>query len=253
MKIKLLVPLYALVMAFACACLPASDLTITYTATSKGMWASGGGGTEVHYYNSKFLLNRNEAAKRDSLVDFEKGISYSIDHKKKTIDMVKLADALAALEGLSQAQPEGMGALMGTMFGDPNEVKVEKLDTETIAGRKCQKYNIKAGKLAMAMSADPTLKAPVAEAAYARMIQARAASLAKAGPMGASFKRLYEELAKVNGIPLKTHMTGFMGLNVATEATKIDESPIPASLFGLPADYKLVDMGKKMREEMKKQ
>jgi len=70
--------------------------------------------------------------------------------------------------------------------------------------------------------------------------------------MGLSYKRLYEELAKIKGIPLKTHMTGFMGMDVSTEAIKVETTPIPVATFVLPDGYKVEDMGKKMREDMKK-
>lgn len=246
MKLRLI---FALAATLAFGALSASDLTLTFTTTAKGL--GGGGGTEVHSYSQGFFLNRNVEQKRDSLVDFQQGISYSIDHKKKTIQMMRMADALAALEGLNQAQPEGIGAFMGKMFGDPNDIKVEKMEKEKILDRDCQRYQITVGKLVYSISTDPTLKLPMTEASYARMIQTQAAAFAKAGPMGASFKHLYEELAKIKGVPLKTQMKGFMGMSSSSEATRIDQAPIPASLFTLPADYKLEDMGKKLREEMK--
>jgi hypothetical protein len=240
----------ALAATLAFGSLAAADLTLTFNSTGKGPMGTGGTGTEVHYYTSEFQMVRNEKEKRDTLVDFKQGISYTIDHKKKVISKISFEDAMAALEGLSAAQPEGLGAMMGAMFGDPNDVKVEKGGQETVAGRACTAWTIRVGKLAMAISADPTLKVPMPDASYMKMVQTRAAQFAKAGPMGASFKRLYEEMAKIKGIPLKTHMTGMMGMDVATEATKVETGPLPASLFTLP-DYKVEDMGKKLRQEMK--
>jgi hypothetical protein len=239
---------FALAAALAFGSLAAADLTITYTATAKGL---GKGGTEIQYFTPKFHLTSNEEAKTEALVDFEKGISYTIDHKKKTIQMLRMEDALDALEGLNQAQPEAMAGIMAGMFGNPNEVKVEKLDREQVAGRDCQKYLITVGKLSMALSADPTLKQPMPDASYMRMIQARAATMAKAGPLGASFKRLYEEMAKIKGVALKTDMKGFMGMRVTSEATKVDQSAIAGDRFTLPAGYKMEDQGKKLREELK--
>ena len=244
-----------LCLSIACAAtlafstLAATDLTLTFARKGAGT-----AGTEIQYHTAKFHLNRQPEQKLDSLVDYEKGISYTINHKKKTIEMLKMEDALAALASLnqSQSQPEGLGLLMGSMFGDPNKYKVEKLGQETVAGRPCQNYLITVGKLTMALSADPTLKMPVSDAAYTRMMQAQAASFAKGGgPVGASFKRLYEEMAKIKGVPLKTEMKGFMGMNVSSVATKVEQGPIPADLFVLPVGYKMEDVGKKLREDMK--
>ncbi len=242
----------ALAATLVCGALAAADLTITFNSVAKGMMGAGGTSTEIHYYSSEFNMVRNEKERRDTLVDFKNGISYTIDHKKKLISKMSFEDALAALDALSASQPEGMGAMMGAMFGDPNDFKVDKVGPDTVAGRSCTAWNIKVGKLVMALSADPTLKMPIPDAAYMKMVQARAAQFAKAGPVGASFKRLYEEMAKVKGIPLKTHMTGMMGMDVATEATRIEQGPVPAATFALPAGYKMEDAGKKMREEMMK-
>jgi hypothetical protein len=246
MRLRLVLVLAA---TLAFGSLAASDLTITFNAAGKGSAASG---TEVHYYSPEFQLVRNEKEKRDTLVDFRQGITYTIDHKKKTIGKLSFDDAMGALESLSSAQPEGLGAMMGAMFGDPNDCKVEKLGTETVAGRACQDWSIKVGKLGMTLAADPTLKIPMPDAAYMKMTKTRAAQFAKAGPLGASFKRLYEEMAKVKGIPLKTHMTGMMGMDVTSEATKVETGPLPATLFELPAGYKVEDLGQKLREDMKK-
>ena len=58
------------------------------------------------------------------------------------------------------------------------------------------------------------------------------------GPMGKSMAKLYEELSKIKGLALKTNLSGFMGMKAATEATKVVEGPVPASVFALPTGYK---------------
>jgi hypothetical protein len=242
----------ALAATLVCGALAATDLTITFTSVTKGAMGMGGTGSEVHYYAPAFQKVANAKEMRDSLVDFKSGVSYTIDHKKKVISKISFEDAMAALEGLGGTeQAPGLGAMMGAFLGDPNDCKVEKKGTETVAGHACQAWTIKVGKLGMEIAADPTLKTPMPDADYAKMMKSRAAQFAKAGPMGASFKRLFEEMAKIKGVPLKTHMTGMMGMDVATEATKVEAGPIPASTFALPAGYKTEDLGKKMREEMK--
>jgi hypothetical protein len=234
------------------ASLAANDLTLTFTATGKGMLGGGKATTEVHYYTPEHTLIQGVDTKIDSLVDFPKGITYGIDHKKKVITQISFDDAMAALDQLDAGKGKsgGMGAMMGNLFGDPNDVKVEKGGKETVAGRDCQDWKITVGKLVMQLAVDPTLKMPVPDAAYTRMVRARAAQFAKAGPMGAMWKRLYEEMAKIKGVPLKTHMTGMMGMDLATEATRIDTGPIPAATFALPDGYATKDAGKELREQL---
>ena len=248
MRIGLALSLSA-ILAFGS--LAAADLTITFKTSRKGPMGGDGAGSEIHYYSPEFNLVRNAKDQRDALVDFRTGTTYSIDHKKKVVGKLTFDDAFAAMDSLGKAQPAGMGQMMGAMFGDPNDCKVTKGGTETIAGRTCQDWDIKVGNLTMALATDPTLKTPIPEAAYIKMIQSRAAQFAKAGPMGAIYKRLYEEMGKVKGIPLKTHMGGMMGMDITTEATAIDTGAIPAATFALPAGYATEDLGKKLREGVK--
>jgi hypothetical protein len=239
----------AMAAALVFGSLSAGDLTITFATKGKAMAGSGGGGSEIHYYSPNYQMTRNPDAQHDTLVDFTKGITYVIDHKKKTITRITFDDAVAALDSLNQA---GSNTMMASLFGDPNNCKVEKTGVEKILDRNCQGWHIMVGKLTMDLSADPALKLPISDAAYARMVQVRAAQFAKAGPMGATFKRLYEEMAKIKGIPLKTHMSGFMGTDTVTEATKIETTPIPPSTFALPQGYKETDMGKTLRDQAAK-
>jgi len=232
--------------------LSAADLSITFNAKSKVMMSSAKSGTEIHYYSATRQLTKGVDTGQDQLVDYQQGISYLIDHKKKTIEKISFDDAAAALDSLNQASGGGKG-MMASLFGDPNDCKVEKTGVEQVAGRTCQGWHITVGKLAMDLSADPTLKLPMQDAAYARMVRTRAAQFAKAGPMGATYKRLFEEMAKIKGVPLKTHMSGLMGMDVATEAVKIETIPIPANTFNLPEGYKVEDLGKKLQEQLAKQ
>jgi hypothetical protein len=52
-------------------------------------------------------------------------------------------------------------------------------------------------------------------------------------------------------MPLKTHLTGLMGMDSATEATEVKTSDIPASVFTLPVGYKTEDQGKKLLKNSK--
>ena len=248
MKLRLI---YTLSAALLVGSLSAADLTITFTATRKGM-GGGGAGTEIHYYSASNLMTRAVEQKQDVLVDFQHGITYTISHPKKTIDKLSFDDAMSAMAAMDQTKNGAANQMMASMFGDPSAVKVTRLPNEKIAGRDCQAWEITVGKLVMDLSADPTLKIPMPETSYAQMMKTRAAQFTQAGPMGAAYKRLYEEMAKIKGVPLKTHMTGMMGMDVSTLATKIDTGAIPVATFALPDGYKVQDMGKKLKEQMAK-
>ena len=239
-------PVLVLAATLAFAPVHATDLTITFNTTVKGTAS-----TEVHYFSSAFNFVRNEKAQRDTLVDFRQGVTYLIDHKKKLVQKISFDDAMAAMEGMQKKMPEGLSAMMGAIMGDPNDVKVSQQGTETVAGRTCQVWLVHVGKLDTTLSVDPTLKIPIPDVDYARMLKTQAAQFAKAGPAGATWKRYFEEVSKIKGIHLKTRMTGFMGMDTLTEATRIEAGPIPASTFALPAGYATEDLGRKIRDQAK--
>ncbi len=238
--------------ALACATALAADLTIVMNAKGKGPLGSSTSGKEVHLYSAKAYRTNHEASQMDSLVSFEDMTTYTINHKKKVVQKLTMEDALAAMESMDQQMPEGMSGMMNMMFGDPDNFKVEELGTETVAGRTCKKYRITVGKLVFESSNDASLKLPVPEASYAKMIKARAAMFAQAGPSAKIFGRLYQEMSKIKGIALKTRMTGMMGTDTLSEAESVKEGAIPASAFALPEGYAQEDLGKKMREQMAK-
>ena len=243
---------YFLAAVFLFGSLGAADLTITFSSVRKGMIGAGTAGSEIHYYTSADMMTRGVESGMDTLVAFQPGIIYTIDHKKRTITKLSFDDALAAMESMNQPGNAGAAKMMATMFGDPDNCKVTKVGNETIAGRNCQQWQITVGKLVMDLSADPTLKLPMPETAYAQMMRTRAAQAAKAGPMGAIYKRLYEEMAKIKGIPLKTHMSGMMGMDVSTLASKVEIGPVPGATFTLPDGFKVEDLGPKLKAQMAK-
>jgi hypothetical protein len=60
-------------------------------------------------------------------------------------------------------------------------------------------------------------------------------------------------VAKIKGFPLKTEWTvtsGLITVKARREATKIEEGPLPASVFDLPKGYKTIDYRKKTLEEL---
>jgi hypothetical protein len=238
-----------LASALAFGALSAADLTITFNVTTKGKAS-----TEIRYFTSGFMKTQNDKEQRDTLTDFKQGVLYLVDHKKKTISTISFDDAAAAMDkvGVDTGASGMMGSVMGAMFGDPNDCKVTPQPAETVAGRTCEVWNIKVGKLTMLVDADPSLRMPVPDASFTRMMQASAAQFAKLGPTGACYKRLYEEMARIKGIHLKTHQTATMGVDITTEATAIASGPIPASTFVLPAGYTTEDLGKKLLSSNRK-
>lgn len=228
-----------------------ADLTITFNTKGKGLFKAAGG-VQVEHYTEAFQLTRDTTTKQDTLVDYAKGVTYTIDHKKRTIGMFKLEDAMAAMDSLGSAQPEGMASVMGALFGDPNDVSVDRDGTEVVADRLCHRYKIRVAKLNAELFADPKLKMPVPDAVWAKHYKASAARMAAAGPAAAAFRRLYEEMSKIKGVVLKSTIGGGMVPTVERVATEVSMAPVDPASFKLPEGYPIEDLGKKMREEMAK-
>lgn len=243
----------ALVAVVSTACLLAADLTITSNSKVKGPMGMNGEGVQTQYYNTNFQKTVDEGTKVDSLVDYGKGVFYTIKHKDKTIELMTFDDLVAIGEAMEAqtAQMANMPKFMqGMMGGKAGEVKVEKLGDDTVAGRACKKYKLTMGKMIQELSLDPSLKPPVNPAAFAKFAKLRGNMFA--GPAGAPMKKMMEEMGKLQGMALKSHMTGFMGSESTMEATEVKTTPIPASVFTLPAGYKTEDVGKKMLKDLQK-
>jgi len=239
-----------LLAAVSSACLLAGDLTITFKANTKGLMGSTNEGIQTSYYSTNFHKETNENTKTDTLVDYEKGIVYTIKHKDKKIEMITFEDLAAVAESAAkqlEQMPDFLKGMMGG--GDQGEMKVEQIGTDTVAGRACKKYKLTMGKMVDELSVDPSLKPPVNPATYAKFMRLRANGMP--GASGATMKKLYEELGKLKGIPLRTHLTGLMGMDADTEATEVKEAEIPASVFALPVGYKTEDLGKKLLKNSK--
>lgn len=242
---------FLVLVATTSVCLLAANLTIVSKTSSKGPMGMSGEGIKTSYYGTNFQKEVDGATKIDTLVDFDKGIFYTIKNKDKKIELMTFDD-LAAIAEASMKQLEAMPDFMKKMMGgdDGAEVTVEQLGTETIAGRVCKKYKLTLGKMVQELSVDPTLKHPANPAAFSKFMKLRSSAIP--GPSATSMKKLYEELGKIKGIPLKTHMTGMMGMDVLTETTEVKTADIPASVWVLPEGYKTEDTGKKMLKSMKK-
>jgi hypothetical protein len=230
----------------------AGDLTITMKTHGSGPMGGGRDGVQTHYYSAKFMRMNDPGSQIDTLMDYGTLTSYTINHKKKLIQKLAFQDAVDAMSQVDKQDTEGMSSMMNMMFGDPNNFKVTQEGKDTVAGRACDKYKIVVGKIVMETSNDPSLKMPMPEASYAKMVKMRGAMMA-AMPQGKGFIRLYEEMSKIKGLALKTHMTGLMGMDTLQEATEVKEGPIDPSVFALPGGYQVEDMGAKLKAQMAKQ
>jgi hypothetical protein len=223
----------------------AGDLTITSQVTGKGAFAKDG--TQVQLLSSSRMRMNHSTSKNDSLVDYGKGVIYSIDHGKKVVTRMTFQDMQEAMDAMEQ-QMAGMPEFVTKMmFGDVSEIRVEPLGEETILGRRCKKARIHLGKMVEEISVDPSLQFPMKDYAKAMTMLNRIP-----GQMGSLFRRVYEETARLKGVPLKTHVSGLMGMDITTVATAISTAPIPESAWALPEGYAQKDGGKELKEAMKK-
>lgn len=234
--------------------LTASDLTITFK--NSGMKNEG---RSVTYYSADAVRHNHEGTKTDSLTDFKAGAMYTIHHDKKKIDKISFDDMVAmaeAMEGQMAKMREAMANMPDfakKMMGDPDAFSVDELGKDTVAGRKCNAYKMTAGKLEMEMSLDPSLKIPMNPANFARFTKFSGMMQGALSPGGGGFKKLYEEMAKLKGVALKTKTkVPFINAELLSEATDVSEAAIPASVFALPAGYATEDVGKKMVEQARK-
>lgn len=220
------------------------DLTITSHVTGKGQFAKDG--TQVQYMDATRMRVNHEGTKTDSFVDYGHEVIYAIDHNKKVITKMTFKDMQEAFQAMDQQMAAMPEMVTRMMFGDTAEVKVEQLGADTVLGRPCRKVRVHIGKMLEELSLDPNLQFPIRDYAKAMSMMNR-----MPGAMGALFKRLYQEIGQLKGVPLRTRVTGLMGMDITTEATAVSTAPIPASAWALPAGYKEVDGGKEMKESMR--
>ena len=221
----------ALIAGLSCLALAAGDLTIAYKTHISGMGA--GDGTETQYMNASKMRQNMVTGSRhsDTMIDYDTQTVFVIDHDKKIIKKAtfqELADAMQRLDAQMNGQ---MAAMMQAMMGDMSEVKVAQLGKDTVLGRSCNQVKLDVGKISQTMSLDPSIKPPMDMAKALKM------TAFMPGPMGAGMRKMYDKLKELKGVPLKSHMTGMMGMDSTREATSVSEAAIPASTWALPSGY----------------
>jgi hypothetical protein len=224
----------------------AADLTLTMTGTGKGHE-----GEQTQYWSSKFMRINHAASQVDTMVDFEKGITYTINHKKKVLQRMSWDDLEASMEAMAEKMKDLPAFAQKLMGGGDATVTAEEQGSETILGRKCKKWKVTMGKMVIESSNDPSLKPPVPAGSYKRFLKFKNA-IGQMGGNSAGMLKLGEELAKVQGIALRSRTVLPIVGEFSSVATALKEGAIPASTFALPEDYKVEDTGKKMRESMAK-
>ncbi|MBL0312041.1 MAG: DUF4412 domain-containing protein [Holophagaceae bacterium] len=237
----------AAVLALSAAAVFAGDLTITMMG--KGKFNDG---PQTHYWSAKHMRINNPGSRQDTLVDYVNGVNYTIDHKKKVVQKTSWDDLEAAVEGMAKQfkdlPPQVLAMMPG---GGGGEVSVEDLGKEVVVGRTCRKWNITMGKMVIETSNDPSLKAPVPVGSYTRFLRVKNL-MGAMGPAAMNMKKLGEEMAKIQGMALKTRTIMPMVGEMTTEATEVKEGAIPESVFALPSDYKVEDLGAKMAKSYRK-
>lgn len=240
---------FSLGLLFSAVTLLAGDLTIVSRNSGKL-----NEGTSTQYYSSSFHRNNHEGTKTDILTDYKEGVTYTIKHKDKKIEKMSFDDLAAAAESMEaqaakmkEAMANMPAFLKNAMGGDADSVTVDEVGKDTVANRKCRVYKITVGKLEMELANDPNLVLPISAEAFQRFGKLRGASMG-----AATFKRLYEEMSKLKGVPLRTRTTFPMIGEMTSEAIAVTEGPIAPAVFALPVGYKTEDAGKKLREQMAK-
>lgn len=227
-------PSACLVLLASLAPLPvaASDLTVVSKVTSG---KKGETTTATQYITADKI--RTSDGRYDTITDIASGKMVHIDHKKKTYSETSLAEMreqFAEVERMLDENP-----MMAKMLGGATEVTVEKgTETREIVGYVCDRYSMSIGKLRFELWAARGLKAP------AEYHDAKKMVYAAMGPTASRFEKLYEEMKKIDGFPLRTELDSkIMGINVdsVSEATEVREGPIPDGTFDPPAGYKKKD------------
>jgi hypothetical protein len=226
-----------------------SDLTIAYKVTTSGvMGQAARTGTSTEYMNANHIRVNDATTSIDTLIDLDAQMMYVIDNNKKLIKKASFQEIQQAMAQLDTQSNGQMAAMMNQMFGDPSDVQVDKTGPDTVAGRACTKYHVRVGKMNQDMSIDSTLKPPMDMVTARKMMGAMVP-----GPVGKSFRALYEQMVKIGGMPLKTHMimdAGMVKMESTREATSISQSAIAAGTWGLPSGYQTESLLKDLQKGM---
>jgi len=236
---------------FALASAPAfADLTITSKATHDG----GAPQTTVSYISGDHV-RMSQPDGKEVIVDFASGDLTMMDSAKKQYWVMTKADWDAMQAKMSQAMnspemknlPPEVQAKMEAMMGGMMTVNVEKTgNARTIAGYKCQEYNVTIGQFSKSTEClTEDLKMPAASwAKYKDFSDRLKTMMAAFGPMAKNLGAMQEQFKKLKGFPIATNTTvNVMGhtSTSTTEVTSVKDGAIDASTWQVPAGYAKIE------------
>ncbi len=201
-----------------------ADLTIASTVTFNGKTSSA-----TQYISDEKI--RYADGQSDVIMDHANGRTIFIDHKKKKYyetTVEEMRAKMAELDEMMEGNP-----IMERMMGPGGAAKVEKVGgSREIAGYPCTQYKVTLGpKFVFDLWVTDQLELPTT---YYDAAKTRYAAM---GPIGARFDKLYDEMKKINGVPLATTThVGVMGMKFDSEqtATTVTVGSLPADAFAIP-------------------
>jgi hypothetical protein len=227
-----------------------ADLTITSKVTKDG-----GDPQSAISYISGDHVRMAQPDGNQVIVDFTTSAMTMVDSAKKQYWTMTKADwdALAARMNEAMNSPEmknmppEMQQKMEAMMGGMMKVDVQKTgNTRTIAGYKCEEFNINIGTFSKSTECvTDSLKLPAQSwAKYREFTDRLKTMMAAMGPMMKSVGAMQEQLKKVHGFPVASNTTvSIMGhtSTSTSEVTSVKEGAIDASVWQVPAGYTKVD------------
>ncbi len=223
----------------------AADLTIVSKVTAEGPAARSGTQT-IYMTPTKFRVANQQ---QDVIVDIATGKMTVIDNAKKQYWEMTRADMEAAGKAMSdqmaqlqKTNPEAakmMENMIGSMTGQASVRKTG--NKRTLAGYSCDDYLVTLGEMMKeTICATTAVQAPITAAQF---YDAQTAIFGS-NPMTKRLAPLFEEMKKIEGLPLAQEMDttiGGMHMKSVTEATEVKTEPLPASTFDIPPGYTKVD------------
>lgn len=238
----------------------AADLTVTYK------YKGGGSGERSQYYSDRFQLTADKGSKQDTLVDLQQEVIYLIDHRSKTIQVMKMADMSAMMGGMGPMMEQMSGTkmpgskktigehqseAMSKYFGDPGQSSLEKLGPQQVAGRTCEAYRVQRKgdwEMIEEVCVDAGL-VPPGKVSPGQQGMAQAAKAMSSGSMEAYSSPAQKELNALPGLALK-RKTKIKGMATEEEAILVKEGPIDPTLFQLPPAYQQIDQASYYQQQM---
>ncbi|HVS64733.1 MAG TPA: DUF4412 domain-containing protein [Thermoanaerobaculia bacterium] len=221
--------LWLIAALLAVGSVAAEEITVVSTLESSAVKAS----TSTTYMGEDKL--RTVEGDTETIVDYQSGEIAFLDTKKKNYWVTtpaELEEQFAELSQLLQDMP-----MVDRIFGEASEVEVTELGTsQEVAGYSCDDYRVSMGDAyVFEICAASELEVPMDVNAARRLM------FANMGPMAGRIGKLFDELSKIEGLPLVSSFTmTMMGRTISTEtrATEVRVGPIPDSTFEIPAGFK---------------